>query len=230
MIYEFVDKFLMNNLPREVGKILINVKKKEDLKIFDVGCFQGNFSRELKKKIKKNASFFLFDANPNLKINDFNYIKIAFSNIKEKKIFYLNTFFPASGSSLNTIHLKDKLWNFTRKLITLNFGKRFEEIEVETDTIDNYCKQNDIEEIDVLKIDTEGSEVEILEGAKTMLNKTKIIVLEVLDEKKKYHEKITKVTNLLEKNYNFRKVFKKNIWSLSTLSNMKAEDIIFLRE
>ena len=63
-----------------------------------------------------------------------------------------------------------------------------------------------------------------------MLNKTKIIVLEVLDEKKKYHEKITKVTNLLEKNYNFRKVFKKNIWSLSTLSNMKAEDIIFLRE
>ena len=41
-----------------------------------------------------------------------------------------------------------------------------------------------------------------------MLNKTKIIVLEVLDEKK-YHEKIAKVTNLLEKNYNFRKVFKK---------------------
>ena len=83
----------------------------------------------------------MFDANPNLKINDFNYIKIAFSNIKEKKIFYLNTFFPASGSSLNTIHLKDKLWNFTRKLITLNFGKRFEEIEVETDTIDNYLSK-----------------------------------------------------------------------------------------
>ena len=39
MIYEFVDKFLMNNLPREVGKILINVKKKS-LKIFDVGCFR----------------------------------------------------------------------------------------------------------------------------------------------------------------------------------------------
>ena len=32
MIYEFVDKFLMNNLPREVGKILINVKKKRRFK------------------------------------------------------------------------------------------------------------------------------------------------------------------------------------------------------
>lgn len=230
MIYELVDKFLMNNLPKEVNKILLNLNKKTDLKIFDIGCFKGNFSRELKKNIKNKAHFFLFDANPNLEINDFNYEKIAFSNSKGKKFFYLNTFFPASGSSLNKIHLKDKLWNFTRKLVTFNFGKQFKTIEVETNTIDSYCKEKNIDRIDVLKIDTEGSEIEILEGAKLMLNKTEIIVLEVLDEKSKYHEKILRVTNILEKNYNFIKVFKKNIWSLSTLSNMKAEDIIFLRK
>ena len=230
MIYEFVDKFLMNNLSKEVSKILLNLNKETDLKIFDIGCFKGNFSRELKKNLEKNTQFFLFDANPNLKIDDFSYEKIAFSNTKGKKIFYLNTFFPASGSSLNKIHLKDKLWNFTRKLITLNFGKQFETLEVETNTIDNYCKENNIDKIDILKIDTEGSEIEILEGAKLMLNKTQIIVLEVLDEKNKYREKLSRVNNILEKNYNFKKVFRKNIWSLGTLSNMRAEDIIFFKK
>ena len=230
MIYEFVDKFLMNNLSKEVSKILLNMNKETDLKIFDIGCFKGNFSRELKKNLEKNAQFFLFDANPNLKIDDFSYEKIAFSNTKGKKIFYLNTFFPASGSSLNKIHLKDKLWNFTRKLITLNFGKQFETLEVETNTIDNYCKENNVDKIDILKIDTEGSEIEILEGAKLMLNKTQIIVLEVLDEKNKYREKLSRVNNILEKNYNFKKVFRKNIWSLGTLSNMRAEDIIFFKK
>ncbi len=230
MIYEFVDKFLMNNLSKEVNKILFNLNKEADLKIFDIGCFKGNFSRQLKKNLEKKAHFFLFDANPNLKINDFNYEKIAFSNSKGKKNFYLNTFFPASGSSLNKIHLKDKLWNFTRKLITLNFGKQFETLKVETCTIDSYCKENNIDKIDILKIDTEGSEIEILEGAKLMLNKTKIIVVEVLDEKKKYHEKISRVNNILEKNYNFKKIFRKNIWSLSTFSNMRAEDIIFIKK
>ena len=36
--------------------------------------------------------------------------------------------------------------------------------------------------------------------------------------------------NILEKNYNFKKVFRKNIWSLGTLSNMRAEDIIFFKK
>ena len=220
----------MNNLSKDVIKILLNINKETDLKNFDIGCFKGNFSRELKKNLEKNAQFFLFDANPNLKIDDFSYEKIAFSNTKGKKIFYLNTFFPASGSSLNKIHLKDKLWNFTRKLITLNFGKQFETLEVETNTIDNYCKENNVDKIDILKIDTEGSEIEILEGAKLMLNKTQIIVLEVLDEKNKYREKLSRVNNILEKNYNFKKVFRKNIWSLGTLSNMRAEDIIFFKK
>ena len=49
MIYEFVDKFLMNDLSKEVNKILANLNKETDLKIFDIGCFKGNFSRELKK-------------------------------------------------------------------------------------------------------------------------------------------------------------------------------------
>jgi|TARA_B100000586_G_C20032365_1_gene393858 FkbM family methyltransferase len=226
MIYKIVDKFLMNDFTDVISNI-INKNKQQNLKIFDIGCFQGNFSRNLKNKLNLEAEFFLFDANPNLKIEDFEYTKLAFSNSSGFKTFYLNTFFPASGSSLNTIHLKDKLWNFTRKLITGNLRKQFTTLEVKVNTLDNYCQKNQINDIDVLKIDTEGSEMEILEGAKNILKSTNIILVEVLDEKKYFDKKYEDVVSFLEKNYNFKKVLEKKIWSVGTFSNMKAVDLMF---
>ena len=226
LIYKLVDKFLMNDFSKIISKILNNNSKTE-LTVFDIGCFQGNFSRNLKKEIKKKTNFFLFDPNPNLIIKDFQYKKLAFSNDKGTKKFYLNNFFPSSGASLNTIHVNDKLWNFTRKLITGNLNKRFESFDVKTDTIDNFCNEQGIDFIDILKIDTEGSELEVLEGAKNMLNKTNIILIEVLDERKKFGEKYQRVIDILEKNHNFDKTLEKKIWSLGTLSNMKAMDILF---
>lgn len=226
LIYKFVDKFLMNDFSKTISKI-VNNNPKNEITVFDVGCFQGNFSRNLQKEIKKKTNYFLFDPNPNLIIKDFQYQELAFSNDKGTKKFYLNTFFPASGSSLNTIHVKDKLWNFTRKLVTGNFKKQFESFDVRTDTIDNFCEENGVNSIDILKIDTEGSEIEVLEGSKKMLNKTNIILIEVLDERKNFDEKYQRVIEILEKNHNFHKVLEKSIWSLGTLSNMRAMDILF---
>ena len=151
---------------------------------------------------------------------------MAFSDGEGFKKFYLNRFFPASGSSLKTIVLEDKLWNFTRQLITGKFGKQYDILEVKTESIDNFCSRKKIENIDVLKIDTEGTELEVLIGAKNILSKTDIILIEVLDQKKIFKQKCNEIINFLEKR-NFKKILQKNMWSLGTLSNMSAVDILF---
>ena len=148
--------------------------------------FSRKLFKKFKKKIGKKHNFYLFDANPNLDIKDFDYTKLAFSDGEGFKKFYLNRFFPASGSSLKTIVLEDKLWNFTRQLITGKFGKQYDILEVKTESIDNFCSRKKIENIDVLKIDTEGTELEVLIGAKNILSKTDIILIEVLDQKKNF--------------------------------------------
>ena len=67
----------MNNFNDEI----ILQLNKDNLIIFDIGCFIGNYSRNLKEKINsKNINFYLFDANPNIKIKDFKYENIVFSN------------------------------------------------------------------------------------------------------------------------------------------------------
>ena len=97
---------------------------------------------------------------------------------------------------------------------------------METTTIDNICFKNNINEIDVLKIDTEGSELNVLKGASKMLKNTKIILVEILDEKKNYDEKYKKVCDLIE-SFGFEKCLEKRILSLSILSKCKSVDVLF---
>ena len=224
-LYKLVDKFLMNDFNDELIKYL----NKDNLIIFDVGCFVGNFSRNLKKKLNlKNINFYLFDANPNLKIKDFKYKNEVFSNKIEKRNFYLNEFFPSSGSSLKEDTKKDIKWNFTRKLITLSPYKNFKSLRVKTNTIDNFCKKRGIKKIDFLKIDVEGSELEVLEGCKKILNNTKLIQLEIYQNINNFN-KIEKKITILLKSYNFKLIKEKRIWSVSILSNLKGKDLLFIK-
>ncbi len=50
-------------------------------------------------------------------------------------------------------------------------------IDVKTTTIDNFVEKNKIRKIDILKIDTEGSELFVLLGAKNTLLKLRPIIL-----------------------------------------------------
>lgn len=55
--------------------------------------------------------------------------------------------------------------------------KNLGQITVLTDTVDHYCKVEGIKEIDILKMDTQGSELAILQGAKTLLENKRITLI-----------------------------------------------------
>ena len=225
LLYNLVDKFLMRDFSDE----LINKLNSKKPIIFDVGCFIGNFSRNLKKRLNlKNKNFYLFDANPNLKIKDFKYNNLVFSDKIQIRNFYLNEFFPSSGSSLKVDTKNDIKWNYTRKLITLSPNKGFKIFKVKTNTIDNFCKNKKIAKIDILKIDVEGSELEVLKGSKKILNKTHLIQLEIYQNKKNFTKIEKKITTLLKK-YNFKKIKEKQIWSVSLFSNLIGKEVLFVK-
>ena len=96
-----------------------------------------------------------------------------------------------------------------------------------TDTLDNFCKK--ITKIDILKIDTEGHELEVLKGGKNILHNTNIIQIEIMEKKKKFSKKFKKVDNFLKK-YNFEIIKKKKIWSVSLLSSIEAIDVLYSKK
>ena len=233
----------MNEVEVEILKYL----KKGDKIVFDIGCFRGNFTKNFIKNEKKlgiESTFFLFDPNPNtkdylkpiLQNEKIKYFNLALDNSNSQKKFYLNKFFEPSGSSLNTTFRDDKKWKNSRKIFMQIFQpfkkiEDFSEISVQTQTLDNFCLEKKINNIDVLKIDTEGNELNVLKGAKKLLEQNKInaIYTEISETKKRFLEKENSVIDFLN-SYNFVLKKKYQIKSLSILSGLKASDNFFINK
>ena len=226
LVYYLLNKFSSNEVKSEIIKYL----KKEDKIVFDIGCFRGTFTEDFIKneqKLGMKSNFFLFDPNPNvknylrelLKNENIKFFNLALDNSNSQKKFYLNKFFESSGSSLKTITKDDKKWTSTRKIFMqiLQPFKKIEdfcEINIQTQTLDDFCINKNINNIDVLKIDTEGNELNVLKGAEKLLSKKKIMLIyvEISESKDKFDEKEKSVIDFLS-SYNF--VIKK-----STKSNL----------
>src|SRR5262249_7971596 len=57
---------------------------------------------------------------------------------------------------------------------TVEFGYHSESTSVACQTIDSYCVSNGVSLIDLLKIDVEGCELQVLNGAEKMLDKGRV--------------------------------------------------------
>lgn len=135
--------------------------------IFDVGAHIGQTSLYFHKGIP-NINIYAFEPikstyNVLLKnIQDFKNIKphnIALGGIIENVEVKL---FDKGGSSLNS--LKHENMHLQ--------GTKTETVKVITG--DSFCKANNIDEVDLLKIDTEGYELEVLEGFREMIDNLRI--------------------------------------------------------
>lgn len=187
--------------------ILINLNylSKDKLIIFDVGAFHGSFVNRCLKVIKKTTNYHIFEpsskANKILQ-NKFYKLKncivndCALGENNQNKIFY-DSHIPTISSfkkNNSTSYLKSRFLFFKLfKVIpkNINLINIYRKTEVRVLTLDKYCKNLSIDEIDFLKIDVEGFEKEVLKGAKKLLvnKKIKYIQLELIcyrDTNKEY--------------------------------------------
>ena len=156
----FIDqKRLLNNLENGV--------------IVDVGAHVGD-TTELYRKYFSQSKIFCFEPfsescdylkkrftnDPNI-----NIVERALGSKDETKSLYVSNF-----SNLNSLQRpNERAWGFTDK----------KSVDVETTTLDQFCYENDIKHIDILKLDVQGSELDVLMGSKTILEKGNISLVYV---------------------------------------------------
>lgn len=145
--------------------------------IFDVGANRGQFlALTLEKVGSSNFTVHCFEPSKeaflNLSNNSVHNDKVFLNNIGlgrtqgEAKLYY-----DQEGSGLASLTKRN----------LLHFGADFTKSEtIRIDTIDNYCKTNNLTKVDLLKIDVEGHELDVLEGTRNMLehNLIKIVTFE----------------------------------------------------
>lgn len=242
IIYYLLHKLSMNAIESNIFKYLSSKEKN----VFDIGCFRGYFTKNLIKSENRpeiKSNFYLFDPNPktkrylsNLLLNrNIKYFNLAMDNSNSNKIFYLNKFFEPSGSSLQTFLKDDKKWKRSRKILMqiMQPHKKIEdfiEITVETKTLDSFCSENSINNIDLLKIDAEGNEFNILLGSQKLLseNKINVIYVEISEKKENYKKKAYQIKSYLER-FGFKLEKSQKNKSFSFFSNLEASDNLFIK-
>ena len=159
--------------------------------VLDVGAHQGETINIFLKnfKIKKIISF---EASPKnfLKLkNNFKKLSKKFQNSEiiienialsnEKKKIQFKQFDESSSSTISEIDESSSYYKKKYKILNL-FGnkKNYQIINLQTLKLSDYLLENKIGTIDFLKIDTEGTELEIIQGLDKNIEKVKLIMFE----------------------------------------------------
>ena len=149
--------------------------------IFDVGANFGWYGLTL-SRFSNESTIHYFEANNSL----IDCIKrtTAINNLTHKSIINHNAVSDINGEilKLNILdHLQgsSSIEDLSKLPSNFSFNDIKEPIsmEVESITIDEYSSKHDVKKIDFLKIDVEGHEENVLEGAKRMLAESKDMTL-----------------------------------------------------
>jgi len=199
----------------------------KSLIIFDVGANTGQSIKRFLSFLNKPFIHSFEPLNDEFKIlsskykNNYNVIlnNYALSNQSEDtKIFYSNHFSQTSS--------------FKKPVSNHNNFSIKEKIKVKCVTIDNYVNTNDIKKINILKIDTQGHEINVLEGAKETLEKQIIDFIEVEIIKGNAYEKSNNSFSDLENKlipYGYKFYAINTSGSLYKSYDMLAFDLIYIK-
>ena len=147
-------------------KRIMQIVLEDESTFIDVGSHKGEVL-ELALKISKKGKHFAFEPIPYLfhKLNDkygtkCEVLNYGLSDQKKQSSFQHVTTNPAYSGIKRRTYPKEE---------------QVETIQIQLDTLDNQLKQHD--RVDMIKIDVEGAELEVLRGAKKIIEKFHPIIV-----------------------------------------------------
>lgn len=195
---------------------------KPGMTFFDVGGNIGLFSLVAKAK-HSDINVYAFepadevyvDFQENVKLNNFKNVNIYQKGISDKTGEI--TFNICEDMAYNSIH--------SNPMVDI-----VKTITIETFSIDDFCTQNNINKIDVMKIDTEGAESFVLKGGEKMFSQENAPMLFM--EYNRYilnEEQLKEIIYLLEKyGYSIYEIWQGNIRKFNAAIS-KSYDLICIK-
>ena len=224
---------LLNSIKRILFKkdsaLFLEKLKSETVKfktVFDIGAFHGKFTDEI------------LQFNPNIKMHCFEpsneSCKILENKYKQKVNITINhkAVSDFSGSAVLNVNA----FNETNSLLesaTINesineLTKKQSSEEVQVIRLQDYCLQHCINEIDLIKIDTQGNSYNVLLGMEPLLKEKKVKYLYVEAEFVEIYknEKLFSEIEILMREYGYGIV---DIYNMNYLDNERLAwcDVLF---
>lgn len=181
-----------NNLLDNFFTILINQNYYPET-IYDIGANKGAWTEECLKYFP-SSNYYLFEPQISLKKD----INLRFKNFKNVQLFSVGV--GNVNDQLNfTIHDRDDSCSFSFSEQEAK-DRGFEQIKIPIVKLESFVKENDLKKPSILKIDAEGLDLEVLEGANGLLQHSDIIMVEVAIMNKRLKNTVLEMLNYLDLN------------------------------
>ena len=213
-----LQRSIKRNDEQEINLVKKFIKSGTDS--IDVGVYRGVYSYEMSKYSEKVHSFepnpIIFKyINKNLKkfIKNIHLYNFALSNQNKT----INLKIPIRNSNSNKEIFEEYYEMGKATIHNENNFENYENFEIQTKTIDELSFDN---KISFIKIDVEGHELEVIEGAKNTIKMDKPVLLVEIEKqytKKEVAESINFINSLGYKSYFFNK---KDLKSTTELNNL----------
>lgn len=143
--------------------------------IFDVGANEGQ-SIEWFQVVFPHAKIFSFEPGPSA----FDVLKKKYSNKENVRLFDFGL-----GAHNEKGTLQENSYSNMSSLLALDdlgWGTIIRQTPIEIKTVDQVCLENEIDMLDILKIDTQGFDFEVIKGAEKTIEQNRIglILFEVI--------------------------------------------------
>lgn len=146
-------------------------KIKSELKIiFDVGLRDD--IDYLRNSLDKSREFHMFEPNPKFILSCYKQLEELDAPNDVENILYFNPFGLGSNEGEMVYYPNTQSFVFR----TIHIKSQDEGISFPIKTLDNYCKENDISNIDFIKVDIEGMEIDCFNGGKEIINNSTSII------------------------------------------------------
>ena len=161
--YVMRQMYLYDIYEKNTVRHILKFAKPTDLFV-DIGANIGAYSIIMANQLR-NGRVISFE--PNKRAASFLQENIELNGIRNMTIE------PFGLSDKNETAI---MYSYTAGMTTASFNKGFDsplKEEIPLITLDDYCEQNQIGQIDIMKIDVEGHEPKVLEGAKDIISRSK---------------------------------------------------------
>jgi FkbM family methyltransferase len=146
--------------------------------VFDVGANIGVYSLLSAKYVGEHGGVHAFEPTPkifaqlcdNVELNGFTCVHLNQLAVKEK-----------SGTSMLYLYEQNAMNSLSRQDWV---GRPLGQVEVETISLDEYISAHELPGVDLLKVDVEGAELAVLQGARGLLSRpdAPIVLCEFADK------------------------------------------------
>ena len=182
-IFKKIEQLDNSFSPYEISEqLLVSKIVRAGMMVFDIGANIGDYSILFSKLVGVYGKVYSFEPT----LSTFNKLKVRLTNSKCNNVYPFQEAVYSDNAQIEFNEFSEDFsaWNSIGRPQMLDpqgSGQYVPIVNteiVETITLDSFCKNNDIKKIDYLKIDVEGAEIDVLQGATELLRKKYIYFIQ----------------------------------------------------